>query len=139
MISKFTSAGLWYSVNNIRWQYSRHDVITVMQIFYNLANNDIWTISQQYIICICICIVYRKTAKLFNILIQVSFDQVKVGPSPFSALRNLWRNLHMFLDILELRVESKTEKFRHNCFANVASYLWMKGSIWPIISLGKKS
>ena len=41
---------------------------------------------------------------------QASFYQVKVGPTPFLALHNLWRNLHMFLDILELRVENNNKK-----------------------------
>ena len=38
---------------------------------------------------------------------QASFDNVKVWPTPVFALHNLWRNLRMFLDILEFRVEKK--------------------------------
>ena len=41
---------------------------------------------------------------------QSLFDRVKVGPTPFLALRDLWRNLHMFLDILELSVENFNKK-----------------------------
>ena len=36
-----------------------------------------------------------------------SFHQLKVGPTPFLTFCNLWRNLHMFLDILELMTETK--------------------------------
>ena len=36
-----------------------------------------------------------------------SFDHVKVGPTPVLALHHLWRKIHMFLDILEFRVENK--------------------------------
>ena len=39
------------------------------------------------------------------LLNQASFDHVKVGPMLVSALQNLWRTFHMFLDILEFRVE----------------------------------
>ena len=38
---------------------------------------------------------------------QASFDHVKVGPTPVLALRDLWRNLQRFLDILEFRVKFK--------------------------------
>ena len=38
---------------------------------------------------------------------QASFDHVKVGPPPVLELLNLWRQIHMFLDILELRVEEE--------------------------------
>ena len=41
---------------------------------------------------------------------QASFDHVKVGPTPILALCNLWHNLQMFLDILEFRVENKTNE-----------------------------
>ena len=36
-----------------------------------------------------------------NEVYQASFDHVKVGPTPVLALRNL----HMFLDILEVKVK----------------------------------
>ena len=38
---------------------------------------------------------------------QASFDHVNVCPSLYLALSNLLRNLHMFLGILEYRVEKK--------------------------------
>ena len=38
----------------------------------------------------------------------------------------MWRNLHMFLDILELRIENKKLIFRENCFENVVSDVWKK-------------
>ena len=38
---------------------------------------------------------------------QASFDHVKVGPMPVLALHNLWPQIHMFLDILEFRVENQ--------------------------------
>ena len=38
-------------------------------------------------------------------------------------------NLHMFLDIMELRV--KKSKFRQKCFANVVSDLKKKMPYWP--------
>ena len=47
-----------------------------------------------------------QSAKNQEYIHQASFDHVKVGPTAFLALRNLWLNLHMFLDILELRVEN---------------------------------
>ena len=40
---------------------------------------------------------------------QASFDHEKVGLRPVLALHNLWRQIHKFLDILELRVENKTK------------------------------
>ena len=40
-------------------------------------------------------------------LYQASFDHVKVGLSPVLALHNFWRQIHMFLDILEFRVEKQ--------------------------------
>ena len=48
---------------------------------------------------------------IFHPIYQASFDQVKVGPSPFSELCNLWHNLHMFLDILELRVGRRRKRW----------------------------
>ena len=42
-----------------------------------------------------------------EVLDQASFDHVKVGPTPVLALHNLWRQIHMFLDILEFRVENQ--------------------------------
>ena len=44
------------------------------------------------------------------------FDHAKVGPMPFLALLNFWHNLHMFLDILEFKVENKITKFRKKLF-----------------------
>ena len=41
-----------------------------------------------------------------DFLNQGSFDKVKVGPTPVLALSNLLRNLYMFLDIREFRVEN---------------------------------
>ena len=38
---------------------------------------------------------------------QASFDHVKVGPKPVLELHNLWRQIHIFLDILEFRVKTK--------------------------------
>ena len=38
---------------------------------------------------------------------QASFDHVKVGPTLVLELHNLWRQIHMFLDILEFRVENQ--------------------------------
>ena len=40
-------------------------------------------------------------------LYQASFDYVKVGPTPVLALHNLWRQIYIFLDILECRVKNK--------------------------------
>ena len=51
------------------------------------------------------------------ILNQASFDHVKVGPTPVLALRNLWRNLHMFLDILEFRVKNKNKYLEKKLFS----------------------
>ena len=39
--------------------------------------------------------------------IKASFDQVKVGLTPFLAFYNLLHNLHMFLNILEPKIENK--------------------------------
>ena len=44
---------------------------------------------------------------IYGPIYQASFDHVKVGPTPVLALCNLWRNLHMFLEILEFRVRNK--------------------------------
>ena len=38
---------------------------------------------------------------------QGSFDHVKVRPTPVLELHNVWRQIHMFLDILEFRIENK--------------------------------
>ena len=43
---------------------------------------------------------------LVQALDQGSLDQVKVGPTPVLELHNLWRQIHMFLDILEFRIEN---------------------------------
>ena len=37
---------------------------------------------------------------------QGSFDHVKVRPTPILELHNLWHKIHMFLDILEFRIEN---------------------------------
>ena len=58
---------------------------------------------------------------------QASFDHVKVGRMPFLALHNLWRNLHMFLEILELWVEDKIKSVEKNYFDNVVSDVWQNG------------
>ena len=42
----------------------------------------------------------------------------------FWLLRSLWCILHVFLNILELRIENKTQIFRENYFENVVSDLW---------------
>ena len=42
---------------------------------------------------------------------QGSFDHVKFGPTPVLESRNLWRQIHIFLDILEFRVENKIKYF----------------------------
>ena len=47
---------------------------------------------------------------------QASFDHVKVGPTPIFALYNLWRQIHMFLDILEFRIEDKKEYLEKLCW-----------------------
>ena len=62
---------------------------------------------------------------------QASFDHVKVGPTPVLALRNLWLQIHMFLDILEFRVENKKKYLEKNCLGNVASHLWKNGINCP--------
>ena len=55
---------------------------------------------------------FYSTALLLTLVImssflnQDSFDQVKVEPTPVLALSNLLRNLYMFLDIREFRVEN---------------------------------
>ena len=51
-----------------------------------------------------------------NSLDQASFDHVKVGPMPVLAVHNLWCQIHMFLDILEFKVENKTKIFRIKLF-----------------------
>ena len=61
-----------------------------------------------------------QTRKITSIY-QGSYDHVKVGPMPVLALHNLGRQIHMFLDILEFKVESK------NCFGNVISNLLKNG------------
>ena len=38
---------------------------------------------------------------------QGSFDHVKVRPTTVLVFHNLWRQMHMFLDILEFRVENQ--------------------------------
>ena len=48
---------------------------------------------------------------------------------PFLALHNLWRNLHMFLEILELRVENKKKSLEKICFDNVVSDVWQNDLI----------
>ena len=47
------------------------------------------------------------SAKNRNKLNQGSLDHVKVGPTPILELHNLWRQIHMFLDILEFRIGNK--------------------------------
>ena len=54
---------------------------------------------------------------------QASFDHVKVGPTPVLTLHNLWRQIHMFLVILELRVENKKNILDQNCVGNMVSDL----------------
>ena len=44
-----------------------------------------------------------------TMIYQAWFDHVKVWPTPVLALRNLWHNLHMFLEILKFRVINKTK------------------------------
>ena len=48
-------------------------------------------------------IMTKKRVRIY----QGSFDHVKVGPMPILELHNLWHQIHMFLDILEFRVEKK--------------------------------
>ena len=69
----------------------------------------------------------HNTTKHKTSLYQTSFDHVKVGPTPFLALRNLWGNLHMFPDILELREANKNKKIRKKLLDNVVSDLWKNG------------
>ena len=47
---------------------------------------------------------------------QASFDHVKVRPTPVLSLHNLLRQIHMFLDILELRVENKNKNSHKKLF-----------------------
>ena len=58
---------------------------------------------------------------------QGSFDHVKVGPTPVLELHNLWRQIHIFLDILEFRVENKEKYLEKNCCGNMVSDLWKNG------------
>ena len=51
---------------------------------------------------------WRHWRTSLRFIYQASFDHVKVGPTLILALHNLWRQIHMFLDILEFRVENKT-------------------------------
>ena len=54
-------------------------------------------------------------------------DHVKVGLTPVLAFNNLWRQIHMFLNILEFREENNKKYLEQNCFGNVVSDLWKKG------------
>ena len=56
---------------------------------------------------------------------QGSFGHVKVAPTPVLALHNLWRQIHMFLNILEFRAEHNY--LEKNCFVNVVSDLLKNG------------
>ena len=62
-----------------------------------------------------------------SMVYQGSFDHVRVGPTPVLELHNLWRQIHMFLDILEFRIENKKELFRKKWFGNVISDLLKNG------------
>ena len=50
---------------------------------------------------------YSNESPCIFTLHQGSFDHVKVGPRPVLELHNLWRQIYMFLDILEFRVENR--------------------------------
>ena len=67
------------------------------------------------------------TIFLYVLLYQALFDHVKVGLTPILALHNLWRQIYMFLDILEFKVENKKKVFRKNWFGNVVSGLSKNG------------
>ena len=51
-------------------------------------------------------------------------DQVSSGK--FLFFFNLWRNLLMFLDIMEPRTENKNSSLEKNCFDNVGPDMWNK-------------
>ena len=62
---------------------------------------------------------------LINIsLNQASFDHVKVGPMPVLSLHQLLPQIHLFLDIPELKVENQKKIFIKSCFGNMATELW---------------
>ena len=58
---------------------------------------------------------------------QGSFDHVKVASTPVLEFNNLWCQIHMFLDILELRVINKKKHLKKNCFRNLVSDMWKHG------------
>ena len=61
---------------------------------------------------------------------QASIDHVKVRATPFLALHNLGRNLHMFLDILELGVDNQNIFFKEK-----KTVLLIRSKIWGKIAL----
>ena len=84
------------------------------------------------------CIVLLRSAKcnLYKIISNCMIGSkviwsfiwpCKSWTTPVFVLHSLWRQKHMFLDILELRVESKTIIYKKNCLGNVASDLWKNG------------
>ena len=62
-----------------------------------------------------------KINKFGQKLYQALFDYVKICPTPFLALHNL----HIFLDILELRVENKNKKHRKDGFHQLVM-MWLR-------------
>ena len=51
-----------------------------------------------------------------NFLYQASFHHIKDGLMLVLALHNLLRQIHMFLDILEFRVENKQKNISEKLF-----------------------
>ena len=54
---------------------------------------------------------------------QASFHQVKGGPTPFFMFCNLWRHLHMFLNILELGIKNKKKELLEKTVFNMWSQI----------------
>ena len=57
--------------------------------------------------------------------LEILFYMVILWP-----LRTLWRNLHIFKDILKFSIENK-KIFRENCFENVVSEIHIKVLVFP--------
>ena len=75
-------------------------------------------------ICAKMAYIVRKITQNFFL------SKIQIGVN-FWSLRTLWHNLHMFLDILELRVEHKQKLLRENGFENLVSAIQKKNEFCP--------
>ena len=63
--------------------------------------------------------VLQTVLPLISSLYQASFDLVKDEPTPVLALHNLWRQIHMFQDIQEFRVENSKKYWGKTVWSHI--------------------